>query len=235
MTQFPKHRNALPALLREPVAFVGDRIEINWAHLISRRPGLLDSDNEISLPAYLLLPEIHSLLDIASHGSEHLMLATLWHTGARVSELLALTRESFTLADEWKSEVKLKTLKKPGRPAKDAIEQKGRRVPITDPVYLLELERYFAMNTLRKSERIFPFTRQAVDQRIRRLVARLGGFGIDVSAHTFRHSFACNAVLHGIPLTVIRDWLGHKNTATTEIYTRVLTSETHHLMQRIAF
>ncbi|MGO1500477.1 MAG: tyrosine-type recombinase/integrase [Marinobacter sp.] len=50
-----------------------------------------------------------------------------------------------------------------------------------------------------------------------------------------RHSFACNAVLHGQPLTVVRDWLGHASTEQTEIYTRVLATETNHLMRYMAF
>jgi len=223
---------ANPSETIERVHPFGGRFEINWPHLIARRELLLQTTE---LPAYLLLPEIHTILNAAAHGNEHLMLSVLWHTGARVSEMLALTRKSFTLADEWGSHVLLETLKKRGRPTLERKAVKPRVVPITDAALIVELERYFAMNPLRKDERIFPVTRQAVDKRIKQILATLPPFGIAVSAHTFRHSFACNAVLHGTPLTVIRDWLGHANTAATEIYTQVLSTETHHLMQRIEF
>lgn len=58
---------------------------------------------------------------------------------------------------------------------------------------------------------------------------------IEVHSHTLRHSFACNAILHGQPLTVLRDWLGHADLQQTEIYSRVLATETNHLMRYMTF
>jgi len=64
---------------------------------------------------------------------------------------------------------------------------------------------------------------------------RGGALPTNVTPHTFRHSFAVNAVLHGVPLPVIKQWLGHRNIQSTEIYTQVLAVETGHLMQWMAF
>jgi site-specific recombinase XerD len=232
-----------PALLRidttkQPGAPILQRIEINWLHLIKRRSVVLETCE--GMPAYLLLPEVHQLLDAAKHANNHLLLTTLWHTGARISECLALTKASFTLTDEWGSHVILTTLKQRGRPAETSREKnrkdKKRVVPITDPVFLDELQRYFATHPLKKNERIFPITRQAADKRLRQLTSSMAKtLPIDVSCHTLRHSFAINAVLHGEPLTVIRDWLGHADLSSTEIYTSVLTTETNHLMRYMNF
>lgn len=212
--------------------YVG-RFEINWSYLVDRRPLTLQLYPE--LPSYLLLPEVHSLLDAATHPRDHVLASFLWHTGARVSEALAVTPAHLEITDEWSSGVILDVLKKRGRPRQVKRETIRKRwVPITDPGFALDLQRYIAGQGLKAGDRLFPFTRQWAYKRISSLSAR-AGLPIDAHPHTLRHSFACNAVLHGRPLTVIRDWLGHASLEQTEIYTRILATETNHLMRGIQF
>ncbi len=47
------------------------------------------------LPKYLLAPEISALLHYVPDLHRKMLLATLWNTGARINEALALTREIF--------------------------------------------------------------------------------------------------------------------------------------------
>lgn len=212
-------------------------VHIDWDYLVVRRPVVLTHS---TLPAYLLLPEVHALLDRALHANHHLMINTLWHTGARISECLSLTRANFHLAAE-RSYVSLHVSKRRGRPRTNAAgDPVPRLLPITDHAYLLELDRYFTTHRLKANDKLFPIGRHGAAKRVRTLVERVkkeGGVDlpIKVTAHTFRHSFAINAVLHGVPLPVIKQWLGHRNIQSTEIYTQVLAAETGHLMQWIAF
>lgn len=216
-----------------PAELFHGRIEINWGYLIERRPITLQVAPE--LPPYLLLPEVHHLLNAATHARDHLLASLLWHTGARVSEALALTPEHLVIQDEWSSGILLDQLKKRGRPRKPLRQLVRKRwLPITDMGFARELQRYIASQGIKAGERIFPFTRQWAYKRVTALAAR-AALPIDVHPHTLRHSFACNAVLHGQPLTVVRDWLGHASTEQTEIYTRVLSTETNHLMRYMAF
>lgn len=219
-----------------PVELFEGRVSINWPYLIERRPLVLKIND--GLPAYLLLPEIQALLDVTTHARTHLLLNTLWHTGCRISEALALTPENFILKDEWSSCVLLNTLKKkPGRPKKDPLKViKKRLVPISDPSYLREIRSYLETHKFLKDEKLFPFSPQWAGKLINKEVAKLDiELPIKISPHSFRHSFACNAILHGLPLTVVRDWLGHSNVSVTEVYTAVLSSETNHLMRYLAF
>lgn len=211
-------------------------VHIDWDYLVERRPVVLTHS---VLPPYLLLPEVHALLEQALHANHHLMINTLWHTGARISECLSLTRSAFHLDDE-RSYVSLKVAKRRGRPRTNAAgDPLPRLVPITDHTYLLELERYFTTHHLSAGDRLFAIGRHGAAKRIRTLIERVKesgkGVPINVTPHTFRHSFAVNAVLHGVPLPVIKQWLGHRNIQSTEIYTQVLAAETGHLMQWIAF
>ena len=73
------------------------------------------------LPKYLLAPEVSALLHYVPDLHRRMLLATLWNTGARINEALALTRSDFSLAPPYPF-VQLATLKqrKGKRPAMPA-------------------------------------------------------------------------------------------------------------------
>ncbi len=48
-----------------------------------------------------------------------------------------------------------------------------------------------------------------------------------------RHGFGIACVLKNRPLHKIRDWLGHTNTETTEIYTTVIGAEDRELLMGV--
>jgi len=64
------------------------------AALALRKMALVHDD----LPKYLLAPEVNALLQYVPDLHRRMMLATLWNTGARINEALALTRGDFSLA-----------------------------------------------------------------------------------------------------------------------------------------
>ena len=53
------------------------------------------------LPRYLLAPEVSALLHYVPDLHRKILLATLWNTGARINEALALTRIDFSLAQPY--------------------------------------------------------------------------------------------------------------------------------------
>ena len=57
--------------------------------------------------------------------------------------------------------------------------------------------------------------------------------GLMASAKGIRHSFGVSAVMHGIPLSTLRIWMGHAYIETTTIYTRVTGPEELMLAQRM--
>jgi len=210
-------------------------VQIDWDHMLKSRPALLKHSE---LPPYLIKPEVTELLRFAKHANNHLMFSTLWRTGARVSELLALTRESFHI-DGIHSYVTIETLKKRGRKKSGEKIKPPRMVSITEPGYLMELESYLVTNKIKKGEKLFTINRQAVYKRVKRLVelAEKGGIkmSVPVSPHTFRHSYAVNCVLHMVDISIIKKLLGHSSIEQTQIYTEVLGADIGHIMQRVKF
>ena len=46
-------------------------------------------------------------------------------------------------------------------------------------------------------------------------------FSVQVTPHTFRHSYAMHMLYADIPLKVLQAMLGHKSIGSTEVYTKV--------------
>ncbi|MHA2203816.1 MAG: tyrosine-type recombinase/integrase, partial [Candidatus Hodarchaeales archaeon] len=53
--------------------------------------------------------------------------------------------------------------------------------------------------------------------------------------HTLRHSFAVNCILHGVPITVLKEWLGHRDITKTLIYTQILAHDSRAFMEQVSF
>jgi len=171
---------------------------------------------------------------------------TLWHTGARISEALALTQDSFLIGEgrPYPGVVlpTLKTLRKGrGRPKKSQAGKPPQRVvTILDGAYIDAALRYFATHRPGRGEPLWDIDRRAADRWLKSAVETLASEGHPlplqkISCHTFRHSFAVNALLHGIDSRVVQQWLGHANYASTLVYTRVLNEHTGHLMGQVRY
>ncbi|EHI0838853.1 TPA: phage integrase family protein [Escherichia coli] len=193
------------------------------------------------LPKYLLAPEVSALLHYVPDLRRKMLLATLWNTGARINEALALTRSDFSLAPPYPF-VQLATLK---QRAEKAARQAGRRpagqqthrlVPLSDAWYVSQLQTMVATLKIpleRRNKRtgrtekahLWEITDRTVRTWINEAVdaAAADGvtFSVPISPHTFRHSYAMHMLYAGIPLKVLQSLMGHKSLSSTEVYTKV--------------
>ncbi|ROT99908.1 site-specific integrase [Marinobacter sp. R17] len=216
------------------VAYPIERVEINWERLVTKRPLLLETVD--AMPVYLLKPEVVGLLSAEKHAMYRLILDLMWTTGARISEVLALTPAHF-VDDGYDFGVILRTLKQgTGRPSKRSLQRSPKRyVPIADALLEDRVLSYLWSGHFRQYERLFPITRQTVNRHIHRLVEQVGGAPFAISSHTFRHSFAIHLLLYGRPLKYVSQLLGHRSIESTEIYTNVLTFDQEHFLEGVDF
>lgn len=193
------------------------------------------------LPKYLLAPEVSALLHYVPDLHRKMLLATLWNTGARINEALALTRGDFSLTPPYPF-VQLATLKQRAEKAArtagraPAGSQVHRLVPLSDHHYVSQLQMMVA--TLKiplerrnkhtgriEKARIWEITDRTVRTWLSEAVEAAAAdgvtFSVPVTPHTFRHSYAMHMLYAGIPLKVLQSLMGHKSISSTEVYTKV--------------
>lgn len=187
---------------------------------------------ELDCPKYLLSPEVNQLLHYIPDLHQRTLIDTLWNTGARIKEALALTKGDFYLDAETPFVV-LKTLKQRQPSKRDELVKSPtiakRAVPLFDHHYVQQMKSYFVTMRYKNQTQIWPiqsdntvrnWLRTAVEQ------ASQNGtiFVVDpITCHTFRHSFAMHLIFNGVPLKVIQAYLGHKKSSSTDIYTKIFT------------
>ena len=134
-----------------PVDFPIQSVSINWDRLIAKRPVVLNTTE--GMLGYLLKPEVIALLAEEKDPRIALIIDLMWGTGARVSEVLALTPTSF-IDDGFDFGVTLKTLNKsPGRPSKLALQRSPKRyIPIKDVELQRRIQSYLWAGRFRKTE-----------------------------------------------------------------------------------
>lgn len=149
----------------------------------------------------------------------------LIHTGCRISEALELSPARIDTAGR---AIIFRTLKK--RSEKPVF----RTVPV--PLSLIaELIRTFSINPQSPGERrLWPVTRNTAYIWIKDLMSAASiPPGPHCSPKGLRHGFGVHAVLSGVNLNQLRDWLGHADIATTSLYLRVLGPEERRLASRM--
>jgi integrase/recombinase XerD len=165
---------------------------------------------DLKLPKVVSVQDIKMMIESCTNLKHKTMLMTLYGTGMRIGELLNLK-----IKDVDSKQGVINILSGKGR--------KDREVPLTS-LLLKQLRRYY--KTYRPKIYIFEgqyggqYSAVSFHQVIKE-ACKKAGVKKNVSAHTFRHSYATHMLEMGIDLRYIQTLLGHKSTKTTEIYTHV--------------
>jgi len=152
------------------------------------------------------------------------MLELLFSTGLRVSELVSLDREQVNLQTQ-----------------EFGVMGKGRRIRVVfiSDVAVHWLDQYLRQRTddwapvfIRHAKGVDPtdegekmrLSTRSVQRKVERY-RKMAHLPMKITPHSIRHSFATDLLRNGAGLRDVQEMLGHKNIATTQIYTHVTKPE----------
>ncbi|MBL8567938.1 MAG: site-specific integrase [Phreatobacter sp.] len=159
----------------------------------------------------------------AAPPRDRALCLTLAYTGARVSEVLALTAATLHAMEGF---ITIRSLKK-----RKAL--KFRDVPVPFPLFGA-IETGSAFDAGQPDKRLWPITRSRAWQIVKRIMREAGiGPGLHASPKGLRHAFGINAVRSGVPLSLVQRWLGHASMATTAIYLDVMGPDEREIAARM--
>ena len=144
------------------------------------------------------------------------LLELLYATGARVSEAVALNVDDLVDGD---------IVRLFGKGGKQRIVPVGSFARAALDTYLVRARPSFSGRGTHTPALFLGARGQRVSRQnawlIIRAAAERAGLGLEISPHTFRHSFATHLLAGGADVRVVQELLGHSSVATTQIYTMV--------------
>lgn len=177
---------------------------------------------EKKLPKYLTINDVEKILNAPDISNkigirDAFILELLYVTGIRVSELTNIKLNDISIVE--------KKIKIMGKGSKERIVYYGTRCQELLNKYL-NIRKDFLKQA--NDYLILSNTGKQISTReIRNIINRLkvkAGIDINISPHTFRHTFATHMLNEGADLRSVQELLGHENLSTTTIYTH-LTNE----------
>ena len=210
------------ATLRSFYKFLVKRNHVSSNPVVSIRT----PKQEKKLPRFLEYEEVKKLLSTPPVNTwlgarDRAILETLYSTGIRVSELVALNMDDIDFLGEVVH-----------------IRGKGKKERIT-PIgssALQVIQHYMEYRNKRaQSNGNFDSKVLFVNKHGQRLSTRsvrrkmdkylkMSGLDPDISPHTLRHSFATHMLNNGADLRSVQELLGHQSLSTTQIYTHLTTT-----------
>ena len=177
-----------------------------------RTPRFPKSLSEAEVEALLAAPDAATPLGLRDRA----MLETLYATGLRVSELVALKTFEVNLDAN--------VVRVVGKGNKERLVPLGEEAADWLNQYAVQarsdLQKKKNSTAMFLTARGAGMTRQAFWHLIRRYGARAIP-GKKLSPHVLRHAFATHLINHGADLRVVQLLLGHADISTTQIYTHV--------------
>ena len=194
------------------------------------------TDHEVK---FLNLSQLEQLLEAPDTSTiiglrDRAILESFFSTGLRISELTSLNREQLKIKKETREiEIavvgkgsKVRTVYFSERAVKALRNYSDKRTDLDEALFINYRP---GKNRDDKTRRL---TNRAVEDVVKKYVL-IAGLPVMATPHTLRHSFATDLLANGVDLRLVQEFLGHRNIATTQIYTHVTNKQlrdVHHQM-----
>ncbi len=217
-----KSQNYYLIALRSLLAFLAER---DIETLPSSKIKLAKQKNEETI-SFLDVLDIAKMVEIpdvqtAKGLRDRTIMELFFSSGMRISELTALNQDQMSMMQDNATD----------RTYELSIIGKGKhiRTIFISPRASLWIRKYLKSRhdaekplfiNLTKNGETNRLSPRAIQMMISR-AAILAGVSKRVTPHTLRHTYATDLLDHGADLRSVQELLGHKNVATTQIYTHV--------------
>lgn len=178
-----------------------------------------------NIPRNILTPaEARAVLDQPNLGTlkgirDRAILEVFYSTGIRIEELCSLTIYD---ADLQGAMIRINK----GKGKKDRVVPMGKHAVRFLKEYITRVRPHFTKKN-RTERRLFidafgkPLSKQMAGISVRNY-GKAAKVGKQVTAHTFRHTFASGLIKNGADIVAVQKMLGHADLKTTEIYLRTV-------------
>ncbi len=179
------------------------------------------------LPRFLDYEEVKKLLNTPSLDNwlgarDRAIMETLYSTGIRVSELVALNMDDVDFMGE--------VVHVRGKGKKERIAPIGSSALQVIQHYM-EYRNKRAQNNINFDSKVLfvnKHGRRLSTRSVRRKMdnyLKMAGLDPAISPHTLRHSFATHMLNNGADLRSVQELLGHQSLSTTQVYTHLTTTK----------
>ncbi len=188
---------------------------------------------EKKLPRFLEYEEVKRLLETPPMDNwlgarDRAILETLYSTGIRVSELVALNMDDIDFLGE--------VVHIRGKGKKERIAPIGSSALQVIQYYMEFRNKRAQSNSNFDSKVLFvnKHGRRLSTRSVRRKMdkyLKMAGLDPAISPHTLRHSFATHMLNNGADLRSVQELLGHQSLSTTQVYTHLTTRKLKEVYQ----
>ena len=204
--------------------------------LISENPSIeLDLQKQSkTLPKMLQVSEVDLLFSYLENGDSPeiirltCMLAIMYSSGLRVSELVSLKLSNFEISNNQVKPI-FNVIGKGNKERLAILNEQAQEALIK---YLSIREFFIPKRKEKYCLWLFPsdgeqgyITRQRLGQLLKELALNTGLDPHIISPHVLRHSFASHLLSNGADLRSIQELLGHSSINTTQIYTHLASGK----------
>jgi integrase/recombinase XerD len=187
-----------------------------------------------ALPVYPNYTEVHRILDVCDNDRDRLLIEILWHTGGRVSEVIAIR-----VGDLTESGIRMRNLKQ-SIPSEKHV--------FVHPDFLAKLRRYSAgmspvdilVGRLRDGRQL---TRRQAYNIVTNAGIKAGVLKKRFASerlrppwpHAYRHGNAVRLLEQSVPISAVQAQLGHANLSSTEVYVRITDPHRQKMVAGVQF
>lgn len=152
------------------------------------------------------------------------IMELLFSTGLRVSELVSLNRDQINLDRREFGIIgkgrRSRIVFVSDRAADWIANYLKKRQDNSKPLFIRYSGRVIEDNNGEKMR----LTARSIERIVKKYV-RSSRIPVDATVHTLRHSFATDLLTNGADIRSVQEMLGHKNIATTQIYTHITNKQ----------